>query len=95
MTPIDPILPLSGQGDGIIIARTEHVHAVKRREQQDEQQEREGESRHRQHQEAAERRGIWVNTVDEAEAAGLYDDHGRGGSHDVEPAPHVHLDTSA
>ncbi|MCW2973377.1 MAG: hypothetical protein JWN72_1650, partial [Thermoleophilia bacterium] len=56
---------------------------------------REDRSRHEQQQEAAEQRGIWVKTVDEAEAAGLYDDHGRASAHEAEPVPHVHLDTSA
>jgi len=95
MTPVDPILPLSGSGDGIIIDRMEQVHAIKRREEHAEDDADERDRKRRERNEHGPQRGIWVRTIDDAEVTGAYDDHGRGGVHEGEPKPHLHLDTSA
>jgi hypothetical protein len=97
--PIDPIRPLSDHGDGIYVERADHAEGVHRRAGHDEDAGQRG-ARHQQqqhHDEEPTGHVVWVDSNDEdvAEAAGLYDDHGRGGVHEVAPIPRLHLDTTA
>ena len=100
--PIDPIRPLSEHGDGIYVERADHAEAVHRREGHDSDDGRRGarhqrDRQHAHHDEEPAGHVVWVDSADEdvADAAGLYDNHGRGGVHD-DPSPvRLHLDTTA
>lgn len=100
--PTDPIRPISGLRDTEGVARTGLSHRVARRDREQDAEDGSG-SRHRHghgHDDDGAPHLRWfegdVSDDAPADAAGIYDDHGRR-HHDDDPAPVVrrHFDASA